>query len=136
MSFLSPELMAGCSVLGLDDLVCVIGMVNVKVLGPVKNGERIFASLEHSGVAIPQSRLNGRVASDAFLLGQTLERRNAEENDVNLVQSFVSILLSITSSHMAEATSDDLRKHVREGVKTEVNKMKKKCFSGNYVAYL
>ncbi|PFX23603.1 uncharacterized protein LOC111332759 [Stylophora pistillata] len=115
---------------GLDDLVCVIGMVNVKVLGPVKNGERIFASLEHSGVAIPQSRLNGRMASDAFLLGQTLERRDAEENDVNLVQSFVSILLSITSSHMAEAASDDLRKHVREDVKTEVNKMKKKCFSG------
>ena len=80
------ELTVGCSVSGLDDLVCVIGMVNVKVLGPVKNGERIFASLEHSGVAIPQSRLNGRVASDAFLLGQTLERRDAKEHEVKLVQ--------------------------------------------------
>lgn len=115
---------------GLDDLVCVIGMVNVKVLGPVKNGERIFASLEHSGVAIPQSRLNGRVASDAFLLGQTLERRDAKEHEVKLVQSFVSVLLSITSSHMAEVKSDDLRKHVREDVKIEVNKIKKKCISG------
>ena len=109
-------------------------MVNVKVLGPVKNGERIFSSLEHPGVAIPQSRVSGHVASDAFLLGQTLESRDVKENEVNLVQSFLSILLSITSGHMTEAVTD-LRKHVKEDVKTEVKEMKRKCLTGNNYNY-
>ena len=109
-------------------------MVNVKVLGPVKNGERIFSSLEHPGVAIPQSRVSGHVASYAFLLGQTLESRDVKENEVNLVQSFLSILLSITSGHMTEAVTD-LRKYVKEDVKTEVKEMKRKCLTGNNYNY-
>lgn len=104
-------------------------MVGVKVLGPVKNGERIFASLEHPGVAVPQSRVIDAVSSEAFLLGQTLERLDAKENEVNLAQSFVSILLSISSSHVTEAVSD-LREHMREDLKTEVKKFKKNCLRG------
>lgn len=52
MSIFLFELIVGCFVLGLDDFVCVIGMVNVKVLGLVKNGEWIFVLLEYLGVVI------------------------------------------------------------------------------------
>lgn len=113
----------------LYDLVCVIGMVGVKVLGAVKHGERIFASLEHPGVAVPRSRVSDAVSSDVVLLGQTLESLDAKGNEVNLVQSFVSILLSISSGHVTDAVSD-LRKNVREDVKTEVKQIKKKCLRG------
>lgn len=106
-------------------------MVGVKVLGPVKNGERIFASLEHPGVAVPQSRVSEAVSSDAFLLGQTLERLDAKEHEVNLAQSFVSILLSISSGHVAGAVGD-LREHMREDLKTEVKHIKKKCLRGTF----
>lgn len=113
----------------LSDLVCIIGMVNVKVLGSVENGERLYSSLEHPGVAIPQSRLCDAVSKDAFLLGQTLEGSDANTSNIHLVQSFVSALLSITNGHLADAF-DDVRKHVKEDVKTEVKAVKKKCLRG------
>ena len=109
--------------------MCVIGMVNVKVLGSVENGERIYASLEHPGVAIPQSRVCDAVSSDAFLLGQTLHGVDAKADEVSLVQSFVSVMLSISSSHVTRAFGD-LREHMKEDVKTEVNRFKKQCFRG------
>ena len=117
------------------DLVCVIGMVNVKVLGPVENGERLYASLEHPGVAIPQSRVCEAVSSDVFLLGQTLVgvEVEAQSSEVKLVQSFVSVMLSISSGHVARAVGD-LREHVKEDVKTEVHLAKKKCLRGNWPA--
>ena len=116
----------------LSDLVCVIGMVNVKVLGSVENGERLYSSLEHPGVAIPQSRLCDAVSKEAFLLGQTLEGSDANSSDIHLIQSFVSALLSITNGHLADAF-DDVRKHVKEDVKTEVKAVKKKCLRGKSV---
>ena len=105
-------------------------MVSVKVLGSVKNGERIYASLEHPGVAISQSRVSDVVYSDAFLLGQALESQDAKDDEVNLVQSFVSILLSISSGHVTGAVGD-LREHMRNDLKTEVKQIKKKCLRGN-----
>ena len=104
-------------------------MVGVKVLGPVKHGERIFASLEHPGAAIPQSRVSAAVSSDLVLLGQTVESLDAKDDEVNLVQCFVSILLSISSGHVSNAVSD-LRKNVREDVQTEVKQIKKECLRG------
>ena len=106
-----------------------MGMVSVKILGPVHNGERIYASLEHPGIAIPQSRVCDVLSNDVFLLGQTLEYLDAKSDDVNLVQSFVSVLLSITSGHVSQAFSD-LREHVKQDVKTEVKKVKTKCLIG------
>ena len=108
-------------------------MVNVKVLGPVENGERLYASLEHPGVAIPQSRVCEAVSSDVFLLGQTLVgvEVEAQSSEVKLVQSFVSVMLSISSGHVARAVGD-LREHVKEDVKTEVHLAKKKCLRGNW----
>lgn len=112
-----------------SDLVCVIGMVNVKVLGQVKNGERIYASMEHPGVAIPQSRVCDAVFKDAFLLGQTLTGQDAGPGEVSLVQSFVSVMLSISSSHVTRAVGD-LREHVKEDLKNEVKQIKRKCVRG------
>lgn len=112
-----------------SDLVCVIGMVDVKVLGPVENGERIYASLEHPGVGIPQSRVFDAVSSDVFLLGQTLAGVEAKSDEVKLVQSFVSVMLSISTSHVTRAVGD-LRQHMKEDVKTEVKQIKKKCLRG------
>lgn len=113
-----------------SDLVCVIGMVNVKVLGQVRNGERIYASMEHPGVAIPQSRVCDAVFKDAFLLGQTLTGQDADPGEVSLVQSFVSVMLSISSSHVTRAVGD-LREHVKEDLKNEVKQIKRKCVRGN-----
>lgn len=112
-----------------SDVVCVIGMVNVKVLGPVKSGERIYASLEHPGIAIPQSRVCDALSSDVFLLGQTLTGNETEPTEVKLVQSFVSVMLSISSSHVTRAVGD-LREHMKEDLKTEVKQIKRKCVRG------
>lgn len=105
-------------------------MVNVKVLGPVENGERIYASLEHPGIAIPQSRVCDAVSSDVFLLGQTLDGLDANTSEINLVQSFVSVMLSISSSQVTRAYGD-LREHMKEDLKTEMNQYKKRCVRGN-----
>ena len=107
-------------------------MVNVKVLGPVKSGERIYASLEHPGIAIPQSRVCDALSSDVFLLGQTLTGNETEPTEVKLVQSFVSVMLSISSSHVTRAVGD-LREHMKEDLKTEVKQIKRKCVRGNCV---
>ncbi|XP_048583347.1 uncharacterized protein LOC116609536 isoform X2 [Nematostella vectensis] len=113
----------------LDEVVCVIGMVGVKVMGPVVNGERIYASMETPGVAVPQSRICDVSTHDAFLLGQSLETYECKPNDVTAVQCFVSILLSISSGHVTQAISD-LRHNVKEDVKTEVRHVKKRCMMG------
>lgn len=123
------------SISATSDLVCVIGMVDVKVLGPVENGERIYASLEHPGVGIPQSRVFDAVSSDVFLLGQTLAGVEAKSDEVKLVQSFVSVMLSISASHVTRAVGD-LREHMKEDVKTEVKQIKKKCLRGNCWRFL
>ena len=39
------------------DTVCVLGIVNVKIVGSVQSGERIYASNEYPGKAVPQSHL-------------------------------------------------------------------------------
>ena len=105
-------------------------MVNVKVLGPVVNGERIYASLEHPGVAIAQSRVCNAVSSDVFLLGQTLEGTDAKADVVSLVQSFVSVMLSVSNCQMTHAF-DSLRENMKEDLRTEVKQIKKKCLRGN-----
>ena len=68
-----------------------------------------------------------------FSSAKTLEGSDANTSNIHLVQSFVSALLSITNGHLADAF-DDVRKHVKEDVKTEVKAVKKKCLRGNLVA--
>lgn len=104
-------------------------MVDVKTLGPVQNGERIYASLEHPGVAVPESRVNSSVSTEAFLLGQSVERVEVEPESLSLARCFVSVLLSISSGHVMQ-TVKELREDVKEDVKSEVKHIKRKCLSG------
>lgn len=104
-------------------------MVNVKILGPVQNGARIYASLEHPGVAIPETRVNSAVSKEVFLLGQSLQSVEGGADELHLAQCFISILLSITSDHVTQAVSE-LRDGVKEDVKTEVKQIKRRCLSG------
>ena len=104
-------------------------MVGVKVIGPVQNGERIYVSLDHPGLADPESRLNMTEDRKRALLGQCMESVNCETHKVNNVQCFVSVLLGISSNHTAQAMKD-LREDVKIDVKNEFERRKKRCISG------
>ena len=118
---------------GTDDIVCVIGMVDVKILGPVQNGERVYASLEHPGVAVPESRVNQSVLKDAFLLGQSVQRVDESAGSLITARCFVSVLLSISSGHVTQAVTG-LRADVKQDVKSEVKQVKKRCLRGTGLA--
>ena len=42
---------------GTSDLVCIIGIVKVRVMGTVRNGEQLYAYKKKPGVAAAYSRL-------------------------------------------------------------------------------
>lgn len=80
------------------DTVCVIGIVNVKVVGCVQNGERIYASVNYPGKAIPQSHLpvGSFLRNRHFLLGMAMERKFSRSfEDAHLVKCFVCIVLDV-----------------------------------------
>lgn len=110
----------------------MIGMVKVKVMGAVKNGERIYASLESPGVAVPQSRVCNVTSQDSFLLGQSLETVQCKSNDITSPHCFVSIILTISTGHVTRAVND-MRSGVKEDVKSEVKHVKKKCMIGKCI---
>ena len=60
---------------GTSDLVCIIGIVKVRVMGMVKNGEQLYAYKKKPGVAAAYSRLclDKREEDDKpFLIGMYL----------------------------------------------------------------
>ncbi|XP_078376277.1 uncharacterized protein LOC144659653 isoform X2 [Oculina patagonica] len=94
---------------GKTETVCVIGLVKVKVLGTVQNGERIYVALHQPGVAIPETQIPLRPMADRTptLLGQALESKTSYTQDgVHLVQCFVSIVLGIQSGQIANAINN------------------------------
>lgn len=94
---------------GSTETVCVIGVVKVKVVGTVQNGERIYVALHHPGVAIPETQIPLRPMADRrpVLLGQALESKSSYSQDkVQLVQCFVSIVLGIQSGQINNAIED------------------------------
>ena len=98
-----------CFSLGKTETVCVIGLVKVKVLGTVQNGERIYVALHQPGVAIPETQIPLRPMADLTptLLGQALESKTSNTQDgVHLVQCFVSIVLGIQSGQIADAINN------------------------------
>ncbi|EDO31184.1 predicted protein [Nematostella vectensis] len=111
--------------LGMTDTVCVIGIVRVKVTGPVQNGERVYASLDQPGLAVPETQIPLRrmAGKSPILLGQTLESRDAAKmSDVSLVKCFVSIVMGIQSRQMADAVSslqDRVHNTINDAVKSE-----------------
>ena len=58
---------------GNSDLVCIIGIVKVRVLGPVRNGDQLYAYKKRPGVAATRTRLlfEKREENDKpFLIGE------------------------------------------------------------------
>ena len=94
---------------GKTETVCVIGLVKVKVLGTVQNGERVYVSLNKPGVAVPETQIPLRPMADRTptLLGQALESKRSHLQDgVHLVQCFVSVVLGIQSGQIANAINN------------------------------
>ena len=94
---------------GTTETVCVIGLVKVKVLGTVQNGERIYAAVHQPGVAIPETQIPLRAMADRTptLLGQALESKASYKQDsVHLVHCFVSIVLGIQSGQLTNAINE------------------------------
>ena len=109
------------------DTVCVIGLVKVKVAGPVQNGERVYASLEVPGVGVPETQLSlrRRDESSPTLLGQALEAKSAQTIDeINLVECFVSIVLGIQSRQVQSAI-DDLQRVFQQQAEFKAKKEKR-----------
>lgn len=89
--------------------MCVIGLVKVKVLGTVQNGERVYVSLNQPGVAIPETQIPLRPMADRTptLLGQAIESKESHSQDeVHLIQCFVSIVLGIQSGQIENAINN------------------------------
>lgn len=100
---------------GTTETVCVIGLVKVKVMGTVQNGERVYVALDKPGVAVPETQIPLRPMADRTptLLGQALEtKRSYVQDKVHLVQCFVSIVLGIQSGQIATAI-DNLQERMQ-----------------------
>ena len=119
------------------DVVCVIGIVKVKVRGQVQNGERIYASLSpYPGVAMPEHVIKQVTSEELTLIGQSLESVKDESPDaVHLVSCFVSILLTIQSQHTNKALSD-LRTDVLGTIDSKIKRAKKRLLRGGWACVL
>ncbi|CAB3990428.1 Hypothetical predicted protein [Paramuricea clavata] len=91
------------------DTICVIGIVNVKVVGSIENGERIYASTDRPGKAIPQSHMpvGSFLRKKHALLGMALETKKSKTlDDVHLVKCFVCIVLDVSRKELLEEIED------------------------------
>ena len=108
---------------GKTDTVCVIGIVKVKVTGSVENGERIYASVDRPGKAVPQSHLpvGSFLRKKHALLGMSLETKSPKSlNEVNLVQCFVCIVLDVGRQdvlHEVENMYEESEKSTQEKIR-------------------
>ena len=118
-----------------SDTVCVIGIVQTKVMGPVQNGERVYASMSQPGVALAESMLTYFPPSancrQPTLLGQALENsKPGKINEVSLVKCFVSIVLGIQSQQVTNAV-ENVRKNLDKRMQTQFENAKRKSRRGN-----
>ena len=120
---------------GDTDTVCVIGLVKVKVMGTVQNGERIYAALDNPGVAVPETQIPLRRMADRWptLLGQALESKTSRTLDtVQLVNCFVSIVLGIQSQQIASAI-DNVQDRVHVNIKDTLERERRRRMRGETV---
>lgn len=114
------------------DTVCVIGIVKIKVAGPVQNGERIYASFENAGVGIPETQIPLRPSGGVspILLGQALESSHTSKLDaVHPVKCFVSVVLGIQSREVGDAV-DNIQRHMQRKIADTIKNEKKKFYKG------
>lgn len=92
------------------DTVCVIGIVNVKIVGSVENGERIYASTDNPGKAIPQTHMpvGSFLRKKHVLLGMALETKKCTSmlDDTHLVKCFVCVVLDVSRKELLEEIED------------------------------
>ncbi|XP_065060044.1 uncharacterized protein LOC135687421 [Rhopilema esculentum] len=87
------------ALLGKTEIIAVIGIVPVRVVGPVQNGDQLFAFPKHPGCATTLATIAlERPDADhkPILLGQALESKlDVSVNEQSLVSSFVSVVNGI-----------------------------------------
>ena len=99
-------------------------MVKVQVMGSVRTGERIYASTDDPGKAIPESHLplGAFVIRNHTLLGMAMEgcklRRYGE---VNSVKCFVCIVLGINSFQLASEV-ENIMESIDADIKVAIGK--------------
>ena len=80
--------------------------MNVKVVGSIENGERIYASSKNPGKAIPQSYMpvGNFLRKNHVLLGMALETKKCTKmlDEVQLVKCFVCIVLDVSRRELFE----------------------------------
>ena len=83
------------------DKICIMGIVKVKMVGKVKNGERVYASTSYPGRAVSES--HPLCVEDDILLGIAMENFNGtNQKKVNLVRCFVSFLCGINAKYCSQ----------------------------------
>jgi len=118
-----------------SDLVCVIGIVKVRVLGPVRNGDQLYAYKKRPGVAATRTRLllEKREENDkTFLIGQAIESKNGVQyNEETLVSAFVSVVNGIDCLAMnqrVESLDKNLKGMIQSLVYDATKKIKRRFF--------
>lgn len=110
------------------DIVCVIGMVKVQILGSVRTGERIYASTDYPGTGIPESHLplGAFIIRSHTLLGMAMEPCKPRYHDeVNLVKSFVCIVLGINSQQLSSEV-ENIMENIDMDIKVAIGKSQKR----------
>ena len=118
------------------DRICVTGIVNVKVVGSVENGERIYASPTYPGKAMPQSHMpvGSFLRKKHVLLGMALETKKSTKilDEVQLVKCFVCVILDVSRKELLEEIEDLYEaneKRTEEQIKFACKRSwKSKCF--------
>ena len=136
------SLPSSCDSSGIDptDVICVIGIIKVKCMGSVRAGERIYSNVspDHPGTAIPESHLPPCVilGGGSVLLGMSMEEKEASKlNDINLVQSFVCMVLGVSDKEIKSEIGNmynrfdvevaaKLRKERRKASRSKYKKLK------------
>lgn len=82
------------------DIVCVIGMVKVQIVGLVQIGECIYVFMDNLGIGVLEFYffLGVFIIRNYMLFGMVMEIcKFCYYDEVNLVKSFVCIVLGINS---------------------------------------
>ncbi|XP_028512563.1 uncharacterized protein LOC110231434 [Exaiptasia diaphana] len=129
----------------VSDVVCVIGVVQVKCAGSVRAGERIYSALikDRAGTAIAESHLSpGAILSNrGTLLGMALEEKKTKKpGDETLVKCFVCIVMGITDKQVTmeiETMYDNVEMTLTDKLKEERKRARRVlCLSMGTLVFL
>ena len=113
------------------DRICVIGIVNVKVVGSLENGKRIYASTNYLGKVMSQSHMP---VGSLFFLCMAFETKKSTKtlDEVQVVKCFVCVALNVSRKELLEEIEvlyEANEKRTEEQVKfSSKRKWSSKCF--------